>query len=109
MESAPRSPIGYPVVRSLSSTNRFRSCVTAFTATRLTSGVWNASVVESAYAGNVDQSLKSPSIRMIEVGPPGDGERKLTRIGTITMRATTAAIPTTEWDQWGCAGIRGVP
>ena len=31
----------------------------------------------------------------------------LARIGTMTMRATTAAMPMTERDQWGCGGILG--
>ena len=40
-----------------------------------------------------------PSIRMIEAGAPEEGESMLARIGTMTISATTAAIPATERDQ----------
>src|SRR5205823_11636111 len=76
-------------------------------ARRFTAGFWIWSMGESAYAGIAAQSLKSPSIRIRAEGPAGDGERMLARIGTMSIKATTAAMPVTDRDQWGWAGIRG--
>src|SRR3979409_2267519 len=82
-------------------TNRSRACVVPFIATRCTAGFGVRSAADWAYDRMFAQSLKSPSMRMIEEGPVGPGESMLARIGTMIMRATTAAIPMTDRDQWG--------
>src|SRR2546428_743227 len=88
-------------------TNRFWSCVATFIATRCTAGFGVTSAADCPYDAMFAQSLKSPSMRMIEEGTFGPGESMLARIGTMIMSATTAAIPITERDQWGCGGVRG--
>src|SRR5256885_6101277 len=90
-------------------TNRFWSCVVTFIATRCTAGFGVTSAADCPYEAMFAQSLKSPSMRMIEEGAFGPGERMLARIGTMIMSATTAAIPITERDQWGWGGFPGVP
>src|SRR5207253_2883379 len=90
-------------------TNRFWSCVATFIVTRCTAGFGVTSAADCPYEAMFAQSLKSPSMRMIEEGAFGPGESMLARIGTMIMSATTAAIPITERDQCGWDGILGVP
>src|SRR5713226_10226375 len=93
---------------TLAYTNRARSWEATFTASRWTAGFGVESAGDCAYAGNFAQSPKLPSMRMSGPPPVGAGDNMLARIGTMTMRATTAAMPMTERDQCGWGGIRGI-
>src|SRR5207247_3917841 len=66
-------------------TNRFWSCVATFIVTRCTAGFGVTSAADCPYEAMFAQSLKSPSMRMIEEGAFGPGESMLARIGTMQM------------------------